>query len=177
VSARFVSHLLTPDQEHRCAASSLEFVEMIDDDRNVLKRFVTGNENLCSMYDPETKRQSETWLSPKKPKAQKVRMQKSRVKTMLNAFFDVKVIIHHEFVPEKQALKGNFYKEVIKKLIARVHRVRPEFQESGPWYLLHDNVWRILRAFFPNFWRNEGSPRYPIHPTNLIYGWLTFFIS
>jgi hypothetical protein len=43
VRARSVPHLLTPDQKHRRAASSVEFVEMIDDDRNVLKRIVTGD--------------------------------------------------------------------------------------------------------------------------------------
>jgi hypothetical protein len=36
-----------------------------------------------------------------------------------------------EFVPEKQTVNGKFYEEVIKRLIARVHRIRPEFQESG----------------------------------------------
>jgi transposase len=29
---------------------------------------------------------------------------------------------------------------VIKSLVARVHRVRPEFQKSGSWYLLHDKA-------------------------------------
>jgi hypothetical protein len=41
VRARFVSHLLTPDQKHKRPASSVEFVEIIDDVRNVLKRIVT----------------------------------------------------------------------------------------------------------------------------------------
>jgi hypothetical protein len=31
VCARFVPHLLTPDQKHQRAASPVEFVEMIDD--------------------------------------------------------------------------------------------------------------------------------------------------
>jgi hypothetical protein len=75
--APFVPHLLTPDQKHQCTAPSVEFVEMIDDERNVLKRTVTGDESWCFMYDPETERQIATWLSPKKLKAQKVRMQKS----------------------------------------------------------------------------------------------------
>jgi hypothetical protein len=39
-------------------------------------------------------------------KVQKVTMQKSRVKTMLTAFFDAKGIIHHEFVTEKQTVNG-----------------------------------------------------------------------
>jgi hypothetical protein len=60
---------------------------------------------------------------------------------MLTAFFYAKGIIHHYFVPEKQTVNGKFYKEAIKRLIALVHYVRPEFQESGSWYLLHDNAW------------------------------------
>jgi hypothetical protein len=79
VCAHCIPHLLTLDQKHQCAASSVEFVEIIDDDRSVVKRFVTGDESQCFMYDPGTKCQSVTWLSPQKPKAQKVRMQKSRM--------------------------------------------------------------------------------------------------
>jgi hypothetical protein len=71
---------------------------------------------------------------------QKMRMQKSRVKTMLTAFFYAKSIIHHECVPEKQTVNGKFYKEVISRFIARVHSIRPDFQESPPWYLMHDNA-------------------------------------
>jgi hypothetical protein len=59
---------------------------------------------------------------------------------MLTAFFYAKVIIHYEFLTEKQPVNGKFYKDAIKRLIARVHCVRPEFQESGSWYLLHDNA-------------------------------------
>jgi hypothetical protein len=59
---------------------------------------------------------------------------------MLTAFFDAKGIIHHKTVRKKQTVSGQFYKEVIKRLITRVHRVRPEFQGRGSWYLLHDNA-------------------------------------
>jgi hypothetical protein len=55
VCARFVPHLLTPDQKHQRAASSAKFVEISDDDRNVLKSIVTGDESWCFMYDPERK--------------------------------------------------------------------------------------------------------------------------
>jgi hypothetical protein len=34
---------------------------------------------------------------------------------MLTAFFDAEGIVHQEFVPEKQTVNGNFYKEVIKR--------------------------------------------------------------
>jgi hypothetical protein len=68
VCARFIPHLLTSDQKHQLA--------------------VTGDESWCFMYDPPKKKsQTATWLRSKKQKAQKVRMQKSRVKAMLTAFF------------------------------------------------------------------------------------------
>jgi hypothetical protein len=72
--------------------------------------------------------------------AQKVRMQKSLVKTMLTAYFDAKEVIHHEFVQKQQTVNGKYCKEVIKGLFTQVHCLRPKFQESGSWYILHDNV-------------------------------------
>jgi hypothetical protein len=54
--------------------------------------------------------------------------------------FDAERITHHEFVLEKQTVNGKIYKEVIKSLHARVHCVRPGFQESESCYLLHDNA-------------------------------------
>jgi hypothetical protein len=63
-----------------------------------------------------------------------VRFQKSLMKTMLTAFF-----YSSRICVEKQTVYSKFYKEAIKILIARVHRVRLQFQESGSWSLLHDN--------------------------------------
>lgn len=43
-------------------------------------------------------------------------------------------------MPEKQTVNGNIYKVVIRRLIAGVHCVRPEFQESASWQLPHDSA-------------------------------------
>jgi hypothetical protein len=56
VCARFVLHLLTPDRKRQRTESSVLFVEMTAGNRNVLKRNVSGDENYCFMYSPETKR-------------------------------------------------------------------------------------------------------------------------
>jgi hypothetical protein len=77
---------------------------------------------------------------------------------MLTAFSDTEGIIHHEFVPEKQIVNGKFYKEVIKILIARVHSVRPEFQESGSWVLLHDNAPAHFSGVVSEFLAKRGIP-------------------
>jgi hypothetical protein len=61
------------------------------------------------------------------------------VKTTLTVFFYAKGIIHHEFVLEERTVNSTFYKEVIKILRAQIC-VRSEFQESGSWYLVHNNA-------------------------------------
>jgi hypothetical protein len=71
------------------------------------------------MYGPETKLQSADWSSSKKPKAQKVRMQKSRLKTMMTAFLDAKVIILKEFVPGKETGNGKCYQEIVRSSSSR----------------------------------------------------------
>jgi hypothetical protein len=144
-----------------------------------LKKTATETfEMLKSVYSEECLSRTSVFEWHKRFKeAQKVKMQKSRVKTMLTAIFYAEGIIHHKFVPEKQTVIGKFYKEVIKRLIARVHCVRPEFQESGSWHLLHDNALAHSSDTVSEFWRNKGFLCCPIHPTLLIYHWLTSFIS
>jgi hypothetical protein len=90
--------------------------------------------------------------------AQKMMMQKSLVKTMLTAFFYAKSIIHHEFVPEKQTVNGKFHEEVIKRLVARVYHIMPEFQKSGSWHLLHDNAPAQSSDFVSEFLAKRGIP-------------------
>jgi hypothetical protein len=70
---------------------------------------------------------------------------------MLTAFLDAEDIVHHEYVLEKLAVSGKFYKEVIKRLIARIHQVMPEFQESGPVIFCTTMHRCILRALSPSF--------------------------
>jgi histone-lysine N-methyltransferase SETMAR len=77
---------------------------------------------------------------------------------MLTAVFYAKGIIPHEFVPEKQTVNGRFYKQLIKRLIAQVHHVRPEFQGSGSWYLLHDNAQAYSSGSVCHFLAKHGIP-------------------
>jgi hypothetical protein len=101
-------------------------------------------------------------------------MQKSPVKTMLTTFFDTKGIIHHEFMLEKETVNFKFYKEVIKTLIAGVHCVRPEFQESGSWYLLHGNAPVHSLGVISKFLVKRGIVMLS-HPPYSPEHWLTFF--
>jgi len=89
-----------------------------------LNSIVAEDEAWCFRYDPITKRQNAEWKSSSSPKGKKVRLQKSKVKTMLVCFYDSKGIIHHEFVPEVQTGTGSFYLCVMECLWRRIRRDR-----------------------------------------------------
>jgi histone-lysine N-methyltransferase SETMAR len=67
-------------------------------------------------------------------------MEKSRVKTMFIVVFDAQSVIHCEFVPEGQTVNGQFYLGVMERLLKRIRRFLPEFDNSKEWFLLHDNA-------------------------------------
>ncbi|UYV78807.1 hypothetical protein LAZ67_16002854 [Cordylochernes scorpioides] len=73
-------------------------------------------------------------------KPKKTRKMPSKIKTMLITFFDSRGIIHKEFVPARQTITGEYYLNVLKRLIARIRRIRPEYRNEDSWCLLHDNA-------------------------------------
>jgi hypothetical protein len=81
---------------------SVEFVEIIDEDRNILKRTAVGDKSWCFMYNPETKCQSATWLHTEKDANSDSENAKIVGKNNVDCIFYAKGIIHHGFVHEKQ---------------------------------------------------------------------------
>ena len=74
------------------------------------------------------------------PAIKKSHLQKSKVKTLLIAFFDNKGNIHKEYVPGGQTIDAAFYQAVLNRLLQRIRRVRPELHRAGKWMLLRDNA-------------------------------------
>jgi len=64
---------------------------------------------------------------------------KSRVKTILLTFFDIRGIVHYEFVPNGQTVNQVYYLEVLERLREKVRRKRPELFAKNSWILHHDN--------------------------------------
>ncbi|GFW73979.1 putative DD34D transposase [Trichonephila clavipes] len=59
---------------------------------------------------------------------------------MLITFFDARGIIHKEFVLTGQAITGQYYLAVLKRLMARILRTRPEYWIENSWCLVHENA-------------------------------------
>ena len=62
------------------------------------------------------------------------------ISAMFITYFDSKGIIYKEFVPTGQTITGAYYLEVLKCLMARIRRIRPEYRDPEIWSLLHDNA-------------------------------------
>jgi histone-lysine N-methyltransferase SETMAR len=114
VAAKFVPTLLIPrTKEHRVTICQ-ELRQRAVDDPSFMSKVITGDESWVYGYDPETK-QSSQWKSPGSPRP-KARQSRSATKSMLIVFFDIRGIVHHEFVPEGQRVNAEFYCNVLRRL-------------------------------------------------------------
>jgi hypothetical protein len=61
------------------------------------------------------------------------------MKTILIAFFDIKVTVHFEFIPQGQTVSQSYYVEILKGLYEAMCTKSPEVWPSV-WILHHDNA-------------------------------------
>ena len=137
VCAKMVPKKLTEEQKQRRVTICKDLLERQDD---ILGRVITGDETLVYQYDPETKRQSGQWKTLNSPRPKKFRQSKSRVKTMLLTFFDIRGIVHYEFVPTGQTVNQVYYLEILARLREKVKQKRPKLFANSSWILHHNNA-------------------------------------
>jgi hypothetical protein len=73
------------------------------------------------------------------PRPKKARQVKGKVKSMLNIFYDIKGIVHKQFVLAGQTVNSAYYCDVLWRLRESVRRLRPELWLQNYW-LLHHNA-------------------------------------
>jgi len=116
VCAKMVPKELTKEQKQKRVTKYQDLSERQDD---ILGRVITGYETWVYQYDPETKRQIAQWKTANFPRQKKFHWSKSRVKTMLLTFSDIRGIVHYEFVPTGQSTRftiWKYWKGCMKKL-------------------------------------------------------------
>ena len=88
VAAKFVPKLLNFDQKTRCMTIAQKMLNDVNDDPDLLKKVITGDESWVYGYDVETKAQSSQWKHNESPRPKKARQVRSNVKVLLTVFFD-----------------------------------------------------------------------------------------
>ena len=79
-SARWVLRLLDKGQKEERVRCYQQLKDLVTGDEAILKRIVTIDETMLSLYNPENKAQSRQWLPKGQPRLVKARTQESRKK-------------------------------------------------------------------------------------------------
>ncbi|XP_029634921.1 protein GVQW3-like [Octopus sinensis] len=92
VCARWVPHLLTPEQKCTRCTLSMSNLELFEaDEENFLACFITMDKSWVHHYQPKTKEQSKQWKHTSTPK--KARVIPSAGKVMASVFWDSQGIL------------------------------------------------------------------------------------
>jgi len=59
---------------------------------------------------------------------------------MLITFFDVRRIVHSEFLPQGQTINQQVYKEILRLLLRSAREKRGELWQDKSWLLHHDSA-------------------------------------
>ena len=121
---------ITEEQKQRRVTIRQDLLERQDD---ILGRVITGDKTWVYQYDPETKRQSPQWKTANSSRTKEFRHSKSRVKIILLNFFDIRGIVHCEFVQTGQTVNEVYCLEVLKMLRKKVRRKRAELFTNNSW--------------------------------------------
>ena len=139
-SARWVPKLLSKEQMEERVRCSREFVAAVNSNgQSWLKTVVTMDETMVSQHTPETKKQSKRWVKKGQPGPLKARMQASRVKHMVMAFFDSAGLIYTHIVPKGNTVNGAYIVKVLGLFMRKMRQKRPHLVENG--FIFHwDNA-------------------------------------
>ena len=157
VAAKFVPKLLNFQQKLNRKNISEESLAAVNEDPNLIKRIITGDETWVYGYDVETKAQSSQWKRPDEPRPKKARQVRSNVKVLLTVFFDYNGIVHYEFLPTGRTVNKEYYLEVLRRLREKIRQKRPDLWAEKSWILHHDNAPAHASLLIRSFLAKNGT--------------------
>ena len=163
IAAKFVPRLLTQEQKENRVEVCKELRQSASEDPSLMSRIITGDESWVYGYDPETKQQSSQWKSPSSPRPQMARQSRSSAKSMLIIFFDIRGVVHQEFLPQGRTVNKEFYCDVLRRLRENIRRKRPNLWHAKNWILHDDNAPCHRALLVREFLAKNNTPSLP-HP-------------
>lgn len=140
VAARLVPKDLNFFQKKYREQVAADMLDRANLDPTFLEKIITGDETWVYEYDTLTNQQSSEWRPIGAPKPKKPRQSRSKVKIMLIVFFDIRGVVHYEYVPAGQTVTKEFYLSVLRRLREAIRRKRNDLWVDNSWILHHDNA-------------------------------------
>ncbi|UYV69029.1 hypothetical protein LAZ67_6002109 [Cordylochernes scorpioides] len=116
--------------KRRIALKLQKMLEMVEENPNWKEKVITGDETWVYGYDPETKRQSMEWKGKDETRTKKSRLCKSKNNVLLVTFFDIKVIVHYEYLEEGQTINKESYLNIMRRVRESIRLKRSEMWSS-----------------------------------------------
>ncbi len=85
--------------------------------RAILDNIVNIDESAVSFHIPETKQQSKQWAAYEPTWPHKAKVQASRIRQMVLAFFNSKGIIHTSYMPGRTKVNTNYMIDALGKFM------------------------------------------------------------
>jgi histone-lysine N-methyltransferase SETMAR len=79
-------------------------------------------------------------------------------------FFDIKGIVHKEFVPTGQRVNGKLYCDVLRRLRENNRRKRPDKWRNNSWVLHHDSAPAHASLVVRQFLASTNTTVIPLPP-------------
>ncbi len=140
IAAKFVPRLLTAAQKQIRVDTCQANLDRLAQDRDLMKRVITGDETWVSCFEPESKQSSSQWLAAGEARPRKSRTNRSTRKTMMTAFFDHQGLIHVEFLPHGETINAAAYRQVLARLREQIRKKRPQLWNDHSVVIHHDNA-------------------------------------
>jgi histone-lysine N-methyltransferase SETMAR len=151
-SARWVPKLLNDEQKKQHVEVCSEFVKAVHrHSLAMLDSIVTMDETMVCYHMPQSKKQSQKWIEKGLPGPIKAKVQASRSKQMLLAFFDSKGLIYTHIVPRGSTVNAAYIVKVPDVFMRHFKKKRPVMAEQ-PWFFQWDNA--------------------PVHNATIVQDWL-----
>ena len=153
-----------------------EMLNDVNDDPDLLKKVITGDEPCVYGYDVETKAQSSQWKHTESPRPKKARQVRSNVKVLLTVFFDYHGVVHQEFSPQGRTVNEEYYLEVMRRLREAIRKKRPNLWKNNSWLLHHDNAPAHSSLLVRNFLSKNNTVIMPQPPYSPDLATCDFFL-
>ena len=139
-SARWVPKLLSAEQKLERVRISTSFIAAVRRrSLAMLDQIVTMDETLVSYHTPLTKKQSKQWIPKGQPGPIKAKVQASRTKQMVLAFFDSKGLIYSNIVPRGVTVNAAYIVKALASFMKNLKQKRP-YMAAGDWWFHWDNA-------------------------------------